>query len=74
MNKIVLRSFVLEYDFPEMFDILALSYSNFCETIVGYANDHRYPFNHKSAMVNLIKIQKFAIYLMATVLAEIYVT
>lgn len=73
-NKIVLRPFVLARDFPAVADIFVLSFSNFCEAIVGV-----FSLTYIGLVINhrwvspARRFSNAALYHIATLVAGVYV-
>lgn len=74
INKALIRPYVLKHDFPNIFDIFVLSYSNFCEAIVGVLTLTYIGLYINQRMVRLEgRWREASIYIIAVVLAGVYV-
>ncbi len=74
INKLLIRPFVVERDFSAPFQIFVLSFSNFCEAIVGTMT-----VTYLCLVLNyrflspMSRVKESIIYVAATVLAGVYV-
>ena len=74
LNKFWIRPFVLENDFSEVIRIFVLSFPNFCEGVMGSLVLAYIGLNLRHRMPTIVgRITEKQIYLLAVVLAAIYV-
>ncbi len=72
-NKLLLRPYVLENEFPMFFKIFVLSFPNFCEAIIGTLSITYIGLYINSKSFIMSKLNEQHIYLFATIAAGIYV-